>query len=853
MRPSLLAAGSLLVALSLSIASPGRAQDATGTSTAAPTATATAAPSGFIPPVALVDAFVPVPDGAVLTSSVSASVRIRVDERGEVIRVELTQSAGPLLDEALLTGATNFRFQPARFDGQPVMVDINFTQTFEPPPPVLAELAPDTGVLELRLEERGTRRPLPFATVVTVVGETRTLHDGDESGVFSLELPAGPVRVEVIISGYEPFVQNEEVVKDVRRVVSYLVERSGRNPYEVIVTGDRVRTEISQTTLRGRDIKQVPGTFGDPFRVIQTLPGVSSVMSLLPFPVVRGSSPGNTGFLIDGVRVPLLFHLLAGPSVIHPEFIDEIEFSPGGFPVEYGGYTGGIVDGKTRSARPDEERVELDVNFFQAGLFVRQPIEALNLRATVAGRVGYPGVILSLASPRIGLNYWDYQARFDGGDKKSGYTLFVFGAYDGLSAIPDNLPDDAEKEPVLRFQFHRVDLRYHHETGPLAGNYQLTFGYDDSLSGENATLSSLSITPRLRWTLDVLPELDLRFGLDGLARQATFVPDEDGAGAIADLLGTDGEPTNVLYTGGALLEAFVKPWDDLVIRPGVRVDLYHDANTGHVGVDPRLMARYRLLQGGPDLWLKGGVGIYHQPPRFAVPIPGLDQIAFEQGLLRSVQTSVGAELRLAESWSIDVQTYVNYMDPIFFDFQINPNVEDILNQGPGGLPGELPTELPRDNDDLGDRLDQLLKAAVGRSYGMEVMLRRESATGLSGWLSYTLSRSERERDGRWVSFDFDRTHILNLVLGIPLPRRWQVGLRGQVQTGRPLTTTSGLSDARTGTFVRFDLRVDKTAVWNDWLLDFYVDVSNAVLAAEELAPEQQIRYVLATLGFRAMF
>lgn len=823
------------------------------TATSTTSTTTAAAPAGFQPPVALGAALVPLPDGAVFEAPVAVSVRIRVDERGEVIRVELIESAGPPFDEAMLTGATHFAFEPARFDGQPVVVDINFTQTFEPPPPVVDEALADRGVLELRLEERGTRRPLLFATVVTVTGESRTLHDGDESGVFVLELPPGPVRVEVIISGYEPFVQNEEVVQDVRRVVSYLVERSGRNPYEVIVTGDRVRSEISQTTLRGRDIKQVPGTFGDPFRVIQTLPGVSSVMSLLPFPVVRGSSPGNTGFLIDGVRVPLLFHLMAGPSVIHPEFIDEIEFSPGGFPVEYGGYTGGIVDGKTRAARPDEKRVDLDVNFFQAGLFVRQPIEALNLRATVAGRVGYPGVILSLASPRIGLNYWDYQARLDGGDRKSGYTLFVFGAYDGLSAIPDNLPDDADKEPVLRFQFHRVDLRYNHQTGPLEGKYQLTFGYDDSLSGENATLSSLSVTPRLRWTLDVLPELDLRFGLDGLARQASFVVNEDGAGPIADLLGTDGEPTNVLYTGGALLEAFVKPWDDLVIRPGVRVDLYHDANTGHVGVDPRLMARYRLLQGGPDLWLKGGVGIYHQPPRFTVPIPGLDQIAFEQGLLRSVQTSVGAELRLAESWSIDVQTYVNYMDPIFYDFQINPSVEDLLNQGPGGLPGELPIDLPRDNDDLGDRLDQLLKAAVGRSYGMEVMLRRESVTGLSGWISYTLSRSERERDGGWFSFDFDRTHILNLVLGIPLPRRWQVGLRGQLQTGRPLTTTSGLSEARTGTFVRFDLRVDKTAVWNDWLLDFYVDVSNAVLAAEELAPEQQIRYVLATLGLRAMF
>ena len=116
-----------------------------------------------------------------------------------------------------------------------------------------------------------------------------------------------------------------------------------------------------------------------------------------------------------------------------------------------------------------------------------------------------------------------------------------------------------------------------------------------------------------------------------------------------------------------------------------------------------------------------------------------------------------------------------------------------------------------------------------------------------------MSRSERLREGGWSAFDFDRTHILNLVVQMPLPRRWQLGFRAQLQTGRPLTTTAGLSSVRASTFVRFDVRIDKTAVWNDWLLDFYVDVSNTVLAAEELQPGTEVRYVLPTLGFRAMF
>ena len=82
------------------------------------------------------------------------------------------------------------------------------------------------------------------------------------------------------------------------------------------------------------------------------------------------------------------------------------------------------------------------------------------------------------------------------------------------------------------------------------------------------------------------------------------------------------------------------------------------------------------------------------------------------------------------------------------------------------------------------------------------MLRRAAKTGVYGWISYTLSRSERERDGAWVPFDFDRTHLMNVVAGLPLRRNWDVGVRVQYQSGKPLTTTAGYNTARTDGFPR---------------------------------------------------
>jgi hypothetical protein len=131
-----------------------------------------------------------------------------------------------------------------------------------------------------------------------------------------------------------------------------------------------------------------------------------------------------------------------------------------------------------------------------------------------------------------------------------------------------------------------------------------------------------------------------------------------------------------------------------------------------------------------------------------------------------------------------------------------------------------------------------------------VLARRQARNGLYGWLSYTLSLSERKRDADWVPYDYDRTHLVNLVAGLPLPRNWDLGVRLQYQSGKPATTTFGYNTARTEGYFRVDVRVDKRAVWNKWLLDFYVDLTNVALFPEEVAPGSTIRYVLPTVGLR---
>jgi hypothetical protein len=228
------------------------------------------------------------------------------------------------------------------------------------------------------------------------------------------------------------------------------------------------------------------------------------------------------------------------------------------------------------------------------------------------------------------------------------------------------------------------------------------------------------------------------------------------------------------------------------------------------------------------------------------------------GLLRSYQTSLGAEIPLREKVQLSVEGFFNYMDPTIFDLAVN---QTSVGTNPNASVVPMMVRMPMDNEQM--FIDRLTAPQTGRSYGLEFLLRRRSTTGVFGWISYTLSRSERYHPpdltmmpptvGRWAPYDFDRTHLFNLVMGLPLRRNWDVGLRLQYESGRPTTVTSGYNAAYGTGYFRFDFRIDKRAVYRKWLLDFYVDVTNAAVLPEEIEPGTVLRFPLPTAGLRARF
>jgi len=699
----------------------------------------------------------------------------------------------------------------------------------------------------------GEREPIGGARIVPITGPQGVV--AGEDGRFEIELGPGTHRFVIRAVGYEDLEAKVTLSRNQQLEFEYrLTPKIDGKRYRTIV---RQRREIalSSTTLREAEIREVPGTRGDPLRVIGSLPGVSQLAGFLPYVVVRGAAPGNTGYYMDGSRVPILFHVALGPSVIHPYFIDAVDFYPGGAPVRLGRFASGIIEARTRPARRDRVHGDVDLRLTDAGGLLEIPVNRSWIPGckppdrkrgkgqrhlvckrgpgkgalTIAGRYSYTGLLLSLVPSAPRIRFWDYQARFDHRlTPRADFTAFAFGSFDEIA--PKGVDESGNKlDPWVRFLFHRIDLRVRQRLRREgSATYAVVFGLDQAGIASYRT-NEWRVAPRVDLRIPINERVSLGMGVDQeiqIFRLADTLSDFEDVSVedIALLLNervvsaTAGY-FEVLYAKGAV-----------EVRPGIRVDAYAqvgrspylpsaDTVTYAVGVDPRITLRERVA---PRWVLRQSAGLYHQPPSFPIPIPGIESFGFERGLQRNAQASFGYEVQvIRDRLNLVQDAYLGYLSNLQ-DYEL----------------GEAADDQPL------DELEDVITQVTGWAYGLETMLRLDPELRVFGWAAYTLSRSTRNfHVGGHVPSNWDQRHIVNVVLGYRISDRWNVGGRVHYHTGRPWTAPyedqsmldalgANRNNARLPAFFQLDLRVERNWRYPDWQLDLFFDVANATYSRE---------------------
>jgi TonB family protein len=585
------------------------------------------------------------------------------------------------------------------------------------------------------------------------------------------------------------------------------------------------------TSLSRGEVRQLPGAFGDPFRAIEALPGVTPIVSGLPFFYVRGAPPGNVGYFLDGVRVPYLYHVGLGPSVVHPALVSRVDLYSGGYPARFGRFAGGIVSGETNDPQ-FELHGEGNVRLFDAGALVEGGFAHGRGSALLGGRYSYTAAIVSLLAPNTTLAYRDYQARVTYDlTPRDRLTAFGFGAYDLLGQTQNNILN-----VVFGVEFYRQDLRWEHRFSDHSVlRTGVVLGYDQSRVGDQRNSQDRMLGVRSQLDHRLSERLQFRSGIDATldsytADKRTYADPED-----PDTLRFNRIfPPRLDQAAGAWADVVWNVDDRIELTPGARVDLFGSGGASAVAVDPRVAARFKITD---KLRVVHTYGLSHQPPSFVVPIPGLTPGKLQGGLQSAWQTAAGLELDLPG----DIDLRATLFHNAYF------KMTDVL-----GLSSAAGADTA------------IEQRARGEAEGFELYLHRSLTRQLGGYVSYTLSRSTREVGGYVFPSAFDRTHVGSLALSYDLGKHWRAGGRFVFYTGVPTSNrvpgaaprTPDPHPPREPSFHRIDVRLEKR--WQlglskrSWI-SMVLEVMNATLNKETIGSTAIGPVTIPSIGVEAGF
>ncbi|QRK04200.1 TonB family protein [Archangium violaceum] len=826
------------------------------------------------------------PEAAAIGKTASVEMLVTIDEKGAVSDAQVVSPVGDGFDEAALAAVRQFQFSPAEVDGAPAPIQIQYVYNFVLQPPKPEESAPPPpppqATLTGQLLERGSRSRVGGATVRCGDDPEASEALSDEEGRFTLKVVPGVCDVRVVANDYHLYTTQETLApNETTEVIFYLLPKAPG--FETVVRGVREKKEVVRRTLERQELQKVPGTFGDPIRVVQNLPGVARAPLISGQLIVRGAAPDQTLTFFDGVQVPLLYHLGGGPSVLNAEFIDRVDFFPGGFGSRYGRAVGGAVDVATRKGASDTLHGSVKVDLLDSGFFVETPVTD-GISVAAAARRSYVDVLLPFVLPEdpeggtllVLPRYWDYQVRMDFGGKRgsepsaagrhSGYVM-AFGSDDILNVVASGGGRNRDVTVDAHTLFHRVTGNWTYRLGNLTSVFTPYAGYDLASLGfgeTNLDANIWSIGGREDLSLELTSWLTARAGADTRFEHTVAEGKLPVLGGVQYPAFPGAEPKaemqelkrTVNAFDGALYGELDLEFGPVSLTPGVRATYARIYGQQRVVFDPRLWARY---QHSEKTAVKGSVGLYSQPPQAfnLEPAPlGNPNLNHE----RAFQTSLGVEHQLTDAISVDVTGYFNRR----YDLVVSPG-EAVVN-----------ADGTQTRYQYGNR-------GLGRAYGMEVMLRHAVTRNFFGWLAYTLNRSEQRRVGGndYRLTTFDQTHILTAVASYRLPYGFELGARMRYVTGRPTTPLQHVFDVydvdrngfegtygetnsiRYTPFHQLDLRLEKSWLFQSWTLSAYIDVQNVYNASNVEATFTDYRYrelfevpgipILPVLGVKGSF
>ena len=692
-----------------------------------------------------------------------------------------------------------------------------------------------TGVVQ----EMGTRKKLEGVKIFFL--PEKKVSKTVKGGEFEVDLDSSKKwKVIINLSGYKKY---EELIDiNSTRFLEIYLEKEEYDLFETTIVGAADKRDTTRKTLTYKDFYDAPGSGGDPVKAISNLPGVNRSARGAEV-VIQGGAPEDTQYSINQQYVPIVFHFGSVTSVIMPEAIESIDYLSAGYGVEYGKAIGGIINLNTRSPRRDRYYGIGYLDILNGGFLIEGPINQKS-SFLLSMRKSWVGEVLNKVAEEeesfdftIAPSYSDlsgiYEYQISKNKKLSLTGIYSLDKFEFVLDEPFNNDPSTRGDFSNETSFYRLMTRYDWKLGEsekifaslAMGKDAIFFKINDQfldVDSTNYTLRSEYSLKRKKW--------HNYFGVDySLENYITkvnlpFYDQSNGGVNNPFSIGEDRKATIDgrfyelgIYSRHSYRSSEKSPW---LFSPGVRAELFSMTERDKSRLDTILLQpRYSMKYYLSDFeFLSFSTGIYYQVPQeyqgnTATGNPSLKppkanhynvlwEKDFRRGSSNGFKITAGAFLK---------------------------DLRDLINSS---------FSLVSRNGAV--TFENYSNQTTGRVYGGEFYLEyRGNDWSLNS--SYTISKSDRTKDGETILSEYDQTHNLNVMASYKY-KRWTFSSRFRYVTGSPYTPVTGsifdsdndvyipvrgeFYSERNKDFIQLDIRVDRKWVYRDWIMSAYLDIQN---------------------------
>ena len=649
-----------------------------------------------------------------------------------------------------------------------------------------------------------------------VIKELHTGTSTNEYGFYSITLPEGKYTLSIEYIGYgtreETIVLNKNIRKDYKLI-----------PEEIALTGVEItahntvqktevrKPEMSVATIPITTVKKLPVLVGevDIIKTLMQMPGVSNAGEASSGFNVRGGAADQNLVLLDEATIFNASHLFGFLSVFNADAVRDMKLYKGGIPARYGGRIASVLDIYQKEGNKNKFAATGGIGALSSRLLAEGPIVKDKASFLIGGRASYAHLFLKLSDNKNSAYFYDLNTKLSY-QLNPNNALYLSGYFGRDSFIlSENLTNTYGNALINLRWNHLFTDKLFSNLSAIYSNYDYKF--DFSFIDMKWTSGIENFNLKYDFKNYISEKFKLTYGVQGL--YYVFKP-----GKIVPKTSESTIQERILehkYAAemGFYADAEQKLGEALTLSYGLRFSNFYSlgkrtvnvyANDNPVGYNANRQVYYQGSAIGSKYYGSNRIiDLYANfEPRFTMSYAFSDTKSVKASYARTAQyvhlISNTASPSPLNVWApsdefikpqIADQVALGYASNIFED-KYSVEVETYYKKVQNRL-----DYIDGANLVANEAIERVLLSGENRAYGLEVLLRKNTGK-LTGWIAYTLSKSEMQTKGRtpeeiginygdWYSAAYDKPHDLSITATYEASPKWTFGAVFNLQSGLP--------------------------------------------------------------------